>query len=118
MTAKKGTWLSRGIDPLDAMRLAARVALRDAGEMVLEESTARVPIRTKKLQRSGAYIVDPQKDRVSIFYTDRKAAAVHEDGDVKFRYGRTWKFLELAVNENADEIYRAIGARMRQLLGG
>ena len=118
MAKKKGTWLSSGIDPLTAMRLAGRIALRDAGEMVLEESEARVPIRTKRLQRSGAYAVDPERDRVSIFYTDRKAAAVHEDGESRFRYQRTWKFLEFAVNENADEIYRAIGNRLRRALGG
>ncbi|WP_433355631.1 hypothetical protein ACQP25_17260 [Microtetraspora malaysiensis] len=96
-------------------RRAATRGLRHATEHVLAVSNQRVPHEAGTLERSGAAVVH-EADLVGIVSYDTPYAVVqHENLDYKHKAGRTAKFLELAMREEAEVVKLMIAKQLRQV---
>ncbi|WP_433426348.1 hypothetical protein ACQP1V_42715 (plasmid) [Microtetraspora malaysiensis] len=99
---------------LEARRAAAR-GLKHATEHVLGVSNSRVPHRMGKLEDSGAAVVDDARLVGIVSYDTVYAVAQHENLDWKHIPGRTAKYLELAVREEAEVVKLLIAAKLREV---
>ncbi|TMR91319.1 hypothetical protein [Nonomuraea basaltis] len=98
------------------LRRAAGRGLRLATEHVLAVSNQRVPHDEGTLERSGTAVVD-EADLVGIVSYDQPYAVVqHENLDYQHKAGRSAKFLELAVREEAEVVKLMIAKQLRQVL--
>lgn len=92
---------------------AADRAAYAAGEHLLGASNAHVPLEEGTLERSGA-VSDPDNGAVTVSYDTPYAVAQHEDLTYEHDPGRTAKYLENAMHDEAATI-RAIIAGELQL---
>ncbi|MEV1168615.1 hypothetical protein [Nonomuraea sp. NPDC049784] len=97
-------------------RRAAGWGLRLATEHVLAVSNQRVPHDEGVLERSGAAVVDEADLRGIVSYDTPYSVVQHENLDYNHKPGRTAKFLELAVREEAEVVKLMIAKQLRQVL--
>lgn len=79
----------------DQVKELAERAMREAADSVMDDSDRRVPYLTGRLKRSRRVVV--KDGRAAFGYSDRKARAAHENTRVRYRNGKSAKFLELAA---------------------
>ncbi|MBB6557298.1 minor capsid protein [Nonomuraea rubra] len=97
------------------MRRAAARGLRLATEHVLSVSNQRVPHDVGDLERSGAAVVD-REDLVGVIsYDTPYARTQHENLDYQHKPGRTAKFLELALREEAETVKLMLARQLQQV---
>lgn len=105
-----------------AGRQGAVRGLTLAAEHVLTESRIVVPIEEGTLERSGRVDVDPAALEAAVSYggDDEQLGIVaivqHEDGNLRHAPGRTWKYLEGPLNQEADAVAGIIAAQIRRAL--
>jgi hypothetical protein len=100
----------------DEIRRAAGRGLRNATEHVLAVSNQRVPHEEGSLERSGAAVVDEEDLRGVVSYDAPYAIVQHENLDYQHKPGRTAKYLELAVREEAEVVKLLIAKPIREVL--
>ncbi len=94
----RAEWDASGaLDTADAL---GRSALERAGERLLDAAGRRVPYRTGALASSAA--LDVNDDGVSIGYTAAHARYVHAHPEWQFAGGRSGRWLEEALEAEAD----------------
>ncbi|MEV0115540.1 hypothetical protein AB0H77_20230 [Streptomyces sp. NPDC050844] len=96
---------------------AAR-GLRLAAEHVLARSRARVPIEEGTLERSGVATVDESSLTAAVSYDTVYAVRQHEELGYRHDAGRTAKYLEGPLNEQAGTVAEIIAAAVRRSLRG
>ncbi|MFD3572805.1 hypothetical protein [Streptomyces sp. NPDC058644] len=101
---------------LAATRQGAARGLRLGAEHVLEVSRRRVPIEEATLERSGVATVDEATLTAAVSYDTRYAVRQHEEMTYQHDAGRTAKYLELPMTEEADAVTAIIAAQMRRSL--
>jgi len=90
-------------DSSDALRAAdtlGRAGLERAGERLLDAAGRRVPFRTGALAASAELAIND--DGVSIGYTASHARYVHANPEWQFASGRSGRWLEEALEAEAD----------------
>ena len=90
-------------DPAPALEAAdrlARDALERAGGRLLEAAGQRVPVRTGALASSAELAIDAEG--VAVGYTAAHARYVHAHPEWQFAGGRSGRWLEEALAEEAD----------------
>lgn len=120
MSGKTGgaRFTGTALDVTGIMRDAAARGLTQAGEVVLGDSNARVPIEEGTLERSGTVAVDTKGLRAAISYNTPYAVAQHEDLTLRHDDGRQAKFLETALTSNARVVAETTAGTIRRTLGG
>ncbi|MCQ8829859.1 hypothetical protein [Streptomyces malaysiensis] len=108
------TW--NGAAALRGARAGAARGLRLAAEHVLERSRARVPIEEGILERSGVASVDEQSLTGAVSFDQPYAVRQHEDMTLRHDAGRTTKYLEGPLNEEAGTVLDIIAAQVRRTL--
>lgn len=94
---------------------AASKGLGNGADKVAETSQDRVPYLTGELKRSQH--VDKEHLRASIYYTDSKAAAAHENFHRRrYRNGKQAKFLESAADDHREDVVRDVADEIRRVL--
>ncbi|MFJ6748273.1 hypothetical protein ACIQNI_08790 [Streptomyces sp. NPDC091266] len=96
---------------------AAR-GLRIAAEHVLGRSRARVPLDEGPLERSGVATVDEDELTAAISYDTPYAVRQHEELSYRHAPGRTAKYLEGPLTEEAATVAALIAAQVRRSLRG
>ncbi|WP_430479308.1 hypothetical protein ACQZM9_21750 [Streptomyces sp. P11-1] len=114
MTRARLTW--NGDAVLRGTRAGAARGLRLAAEHVLQVSRARVPIEEAVLERSGTATVDEDELRAAVAYDTPYAVRQHEEMAYRHDAGRTAKYLEQPMAEEADTVGEIIAAEMRRAL--
>lgn len=103
----------RGLDLLDAeVRRRAVRALRSAGEYLLGEAVAIVPLDTGALSNSGKVTVDAQKLTVTVSFDTPYAEQQHEDLTLHHPGGREAKYLEGPLTRGRADIIKVIEREM------
>lgn len=100
-----------------AIKNATQKGLWLAGEHVLNVSNEHVPHEYGDLQSSGKVTEDPSAGEVAIAYDTVYAARQHEELSWRHDEGRTAKYLENAVNSEADTVLAIIAAEARGQIG-
>ncbi|WP_371652496.1 MULTISPECIES: hypothetical protein [unclassified Streptomyces] len=103
---------------LRGTRAGAVRGLRIASEHVLTESRKRVPIEEATLERSGAATVDESSLTASVSYDTPYAVRQHEELNYRHDAGRTAKYLEGPLTEEAGTVAEIIAAQLRRSLRG
>lgn len=106
------TW--RGAAVSAAVARAGTRGLGVATEHLLGASNRRVPIEEGTLERSGTASVEDSEGAVS--YDTVYAVRQHEELDWRHDEGRTAKYLESALNEEADTIRALIAGEIGKAL--
>ena len=88
-----------------------RSALERAGERLLAAASGRVPYRTGALAASATVELDD--DEVSVGYTAAHARYVHAHRDWQFAGGRSARWLEEALEAEADATGQVIADTIR-----
>lgn len=101
---------------LAAARQGAARGLRLGAEHVLEASRRRVPIEEATLERSGTATVDEAALTAAVAYDTPYAVRQHEEMTYQHDAGRTAKYLELPMSEEADAVGEIIAAQVRRSL--
>lgn len=101
---------------LAATRQGAARGLRLAAEHVLEVSRRRVAIEEATLERSGVATVDESALTAAVSYDTPYAIRQHEEMTYRHDAGRTAKYLEAPMNEEADTVTEIIAAQVRRSL--
>ncbi|MGW4727665.1 hypothetical protein ACWEQC_00425 [Streptomyces shenzhenensis] len=99
-------------------RWGALRGVRLAVEHVLQVSGRRVPIEEGTLERSGVASVDDASLMGAVSYDTPYAVRQHEDMALRHDAGRTAKYLEDPVNEEAGAVRDIIAAQVRRELRG
>jgi hypothetical protein len=99
-----------------AERAGTVKGLRLAGEHVLAASRAVVPIEEATLERSGTASVDASNLRGAVSYDTPYAVVQHEDLSLRHDSGRTAKYLERPLAEEAGTVAEIIAAQVRRAL--
>ncbi|WP_371795981.1 hypothetical protein [Streptomyces sp. NBC_01718] len=113
---QRGTVRWDGDVALDAMRQGAALGVRLAAEHVLTESRRRVPIEEATLERSGVATVDEANLTAAVSYDTPYAVRQHEELQYRHDAGRTAKYLERPLIEEADTATAIIAAQVRRAL--
>lgn len=108
----------RGTAVRTAIRTAAIAAVRDAAEVLRDESDKRVPLDTGVLRNSAAITVDPDTTTAYVSYDTPYARRQHEDLTLRHPNGREAKYLENALNRNRDRLIRYVRAAVQRALRG
>ncbi|MFI5808882.1 hypothetical protein [Streptomyces sp. NPDC051561] len=117
MTARaRLTW--NGAAALRGTRAGTVRGLRLAAEHVLERSRRRVPIEEGTLERSGVASVDEEALTAGVSYDSKYAVRQHEELSYRHDAGRTAKYLEGPVTEEAGAVADIIAAQVRRSLRG
>ncbi|MER5357044.1 hypothetical protein [Streptomyces sp. NPDC002785] len=117
MTARaRLTW--NGAAALRGTRAGAIRGLRIAAEHVLERSRRRVPIEEATLERSGVASADEGALTAGVSYDTKYAVRQHEELSYQHDAGRTAKYLEGPVTEEAGTVADIIAAQVRRSLRG
>ncbi|MFD3829731.1 hypothetical protein [Streptomyces sp. NPDC058621] len=103
---------------LRGTRAGALRGLRLAAEHVLTESRKRVPIEEATLERSGTASVDESSLTATVSYDTPYAVRQHEELTYQHDAGRTAKYLEGPMTEQADQAAAIIAAQLRRSLRG
>jgi hypothetical protein len=100
----KGMKWKANINPRakDILSGAAARGLALAAEHILGEANKNVPHEEGTLERSGTTSVDPGKLTAAVSYDTPYAVRQHEDMNLRHNDGRTAKWLENAMNAEAD----------------
>jgi hypothetical protein len=101
-------------DPAPALEAADRLgrdALERAGERLLDSAGRRVPYRTGRLAASAALAVDD--DGVAVGYAAAHARVVHAHPEWQFAGGRSGRWLEEALDAEADATGQLIADTFR-----
>ncbi|EPH40337.1 hypothetical protein ABT390_13520 [Streptomyces aurantiacus] len=101
---------------LAATRQGAARGLRLAAEHALEVSRRRVPIEEATLERSGTATVDESALTAAVSYDTPYAVRQHEEMTYRHDAGRTAKYLEGPMVEEADTVAEIIAAQVRRSL--
>ncbi|GAU67683.1 hypothetical protein SSP35_05_02500 [Streptomyces sp. NBRC 110611] len=105
-----------GAEVTGALRQAAARGALLGAEHVLQSSRQRVPIAEGALERSGAASVDEQHLTAAVSYDTPYARRVHEDLNARHSPGRSAKFLESVLPQEADTVQALIAAQIRRAL--
>lgn len=108
----------RGDAALRGTRAGAVRGLRLAVEHVLAESRRIVPIEEGTLERSGVGTVDERTLTGAVSYDTPYAVYQHERLDLRHDAGRTAKYLERPMREQAQRVGEIIAAAVRRSLRG
>ncbi|MGW1151970.1 hypothetical protein ACWD45_11915 [Streptomyces rubiginosohelvolus] len=114
MTRARLTW--NGDAVIRGTRAGAARGLRLGAEHVLQVSRGRAPVEEGTLERSGTATVDEADLRAAVAYDTPYAVRQHEQMDYRHDAGRTAKYLENPMNEEADTVGEIIAAEMRRAL--
>ncbi|QMU22893.1 hypothetical protein [Gordonia rubripertincta] len=101
-------------DVLALIEEAVERGLQTGADLLLEESNRLAPIETGDLIRSGNTAVDSEEAAVG--YNTPYAIRQHEDLSYRHDSGREAKFLEKALNRNADRIIDTVADEIREHL--
>lgn len=107
-----------GAAALRGTRAGAVRGLRVAAEHVLTESRKVVPIEEATLERSGVATVDESSLTAAVSYDTPYAIRQHEELNYRHDAGRTAKYLERPLTEQADNVAAIIAAELRRSLRG
>lgn len=107
-----------GEQALRGTEAGAARGLRVAGEHILAKSRERVPLDEGPLERSGVATVDEGNLTAAVSYDTPYAVRQHEELDYRHDPGRTAKYLEDPLNEQADTVAELIAAEVRRALRG
>lgn len=107
-----------GAAALRGTRAGAVRGLRLATEHVLQVSRTRVPIEEATLERSGTATVDEQALTGAVSYDTPYAVRQHEELTYRHDAGRSAKYLEGPLTEEADAVGEIIAAQLRRSLRG
>ncbi|GAA3237291.1 hypothetical protein [Streptomyces lavendulae] len=116
MSRARLTW--NGDAALRGTREGAARGLRLAAEHILENARARVPIEEGTLERSGVASVDEQTLTAAVSFDQPYAVRQHEDMSLRHDAGRTAKYLEAPMTEQAGTVAEIIAAQVRRSLRG
>ncbi|WP_406321048.1 hypothetical protein [Streptomyces sp. NBC_00519] len=105
-----------GSQALAGTQAGAARGLRIAAEHVLARSRARVPIDEATLERSGVATVDEGSLTAAVSYDTPYAVRQHEELGYRHDAGRTAKYLEGPLNEQADTVAEIVAAQVRRSL--
>jgi hypothetical protein len=89
-----------------------------AGEHVLQVARRRVPIEEGTLERSGTASVDENSLTAGVSFDTPYAVRQHEDMTLRHDAGRSAKYLEGPVQEEAATVVRIVAAQVRRSLRG
>lgn len=118
MSPQRGRLTWSGDAVLRAERAGAAAGLRAAAEHVLQRSRQRVPIEEGTLERSGVASVDEQQLAAAVSYDTPYAVRVHEDMTAQHDAGRSAKYLEQPLLDEAGTVAHIIAAAVRRSLRG
>lgn len=107
-----------GAAAMRGTRAGAVRGLRIAAEHVLTESRKVVPIEEATLERSGVATVDEIRLTAAVSYDTVYAVRQHEELGYRHDPGRTAKYLERPLTEQADTVAEIIAAQLRRSLRG
>ncbi|MET8399575.1 hypothetical protein [Streptomyces sp900116325] len=113
---QRGTIRWNGDVALAAMRQGAALGVRLAAEHVLTESRRLVPIEEATLERSGVATVDEANLTAAVSYDTPYAVRQHEELNYRHDAGRTAKYLERPLLDEADTATALIAAQVRRAL--
>ncbi|AGK80400.1 hypothetical protein SFUL_5512 [Streptomyces microflavus DSM 40593] len=114
MTRARLQWNGEAV--IRGTRAGAARGLRLGAEHVLQVSRGRAPIEEGTLERSGTATVDEDELRAAVAYDTPYAVRQHEEMDYRHDAGRTAKYLEGPMAEEADTVGEIIAAEMRRAL--
>ncbi|WP_405195177.1 hypothetical protein [Streptomyces anulatus] len=114
MTRARLQWNGEAV--IRGTRAGAARGLRLGAEHVLQVSRGRAPIEEGTLERSGTATVDEDELRAAVAFDTPYAVAQHERMDLRHDAGRTAKYLEGPMNEEAGTVGEIIAAEMRRAL--
>jgi len=106
--AKAAFTFKQGPDASKIVKAGAVRGLTLAGEYVLGESNAVVPIEEGTLERSGTTSVDPAKLQAAVSYDTPYAVRQHEDLSLRHDPGRQAKYLENTMNAEVGAVRKII----------
>jgi hypothetical protein len=95
-------------------RQAARDGVQLGLEHVLAESNKIVPLDEGILERSGKVLMAPNGPQGAVVYDTPYAVRQHEELTWKHLPGRQAKYLETAMNANAETLKEIVAAKIRQ----
>ncbi len=104
-------------EAIATVRDAAADGLFVAAEHILNVSNQHVPLEYGDLEGSGATSEDRGNLEAAVSYNTPYAARQHEELGYRHDPGRTAKFLENAVNSEADNAARIVADTVRSKLG-
>ncbi|MFF1306804.1 minor capsid protein [Streptomyces sp. NPDC058307] len=107
-----------GAAAMRGTRAGAVRGLRIAAEHVLAESRKVVPIEEATLERSGVATVDESSLTAAVSYDTPYAIRQHEELNYRHDAGRSAKYLERPLTEQADTVAEIIAAQLRRSLRG
>jgi hypothetical protein len=107
-----------GAAALRGTRAGAVRGLRVAAEHVLGVSRGRVPIEEATLERSGVATVDESSLTAAMSYDTPYAVRQHEELEYRHDPGRSAKYLEGPLTEEAGTVAAIIAAELRRSLRG
>ncbi|OII60969.1 hypothetical protein BJP40_08350 [Streptomyces sp. CC53] len=107
-----------GAAALRGTRAGGARGLRLAAEHVLTESRRIVPIEEAALERSGVATVDESSLTAAVSYDTPYAVRQHEELTYRHDAGRTAKYLERPLAEEAATVAEIIAAQVRRSLRG
>lgn len=107
-----------GAAAMRGTRAGAVRGLRLAAEHVLAESRKVVPIEEATLERSGVATVDESSLTAAVSYDTPYAIRQHEELNYRHDAGRSAKYLERPLTEQADTVAEIIAAQLRRSLRG
>lgn len=107
-----------GAAALRGTRAGGARGLRIAAEHVLAESRKVVPIEEATLERSGVASVDEDSLTAAVSYDTVYAVRQHEETTWRHDAGRTAKYLERPLTEEAGQVEAIIAAELRRSLRG
>jgi hypothetical protein len=96
------TWLWRGPQVAQIADSAARHALSEVAEVLLEESNRTIPHQSGTMMRSGitSHSDPPQKPLAMVSYDTPYAVRQHEDTRLQHPNGRRAEWLRRTLEEN------------------
>lgn len=100
-----------------AAREAAAKGLKLATEHVLQVSRTKVPLEEGTLERSGTAVVDEANLLGAVTYDTPYAVRQHEDLTLRHAGGRTAKYLEGPLHQEAETVQQIIGAEIKKAIG-
>jgi hypothetical protein len=109
------TW--KGDVATKAAREGAAKGLKLATEHVLQVSRTKVPLEQGTLERSGTAVVDESNLVGAVTYDTPYAVKQHEDLTLRHAKGRTAKYLEGPLHQEAATVQQIIGAEIKKALG-
>ncbi|MEU5343006.1 hypothetical protein AB0H18_19575 [Streptomyces sp. NPDC020766] len=90
--------------------------LRLGSEHVLQVARSRVPIEEATLERSGTATVDESSLKAAVAFDTPYAVRQHEELNYQHDAGRTAKYLEGPMAEEAAQVAAIIAAQLRRSL--